>query len=124
MLKAKCLPESFWAEAVHTAAYLLNQSPTSSLRSMTPLEAWSGWKPKVTHLKVFGSIAYVHVPSQKRQKLDDNSTKCIFVGYSIETKGYRLYDPLTKTLIVSRDVIFDEQNAWDWKNLEPTPCQI
>lgn len=77
---------------------------------MNPLEAWSGWKPKVNHTKVFESIAYVHVPSQRRQKLDDNCLKCIFVGYSVESKAYRFYDPLAKKIIVSRDVIFDEQD--------------
>ena len=113
MLKAKELPNNFWAESVHTAAYILNRSPTSSLHDMTPFEAWNGWKPKVNHFKVFGCLAYVHVPSQKRQKLDDNSMKCIFIGYSIESKAYRFYDPLTKRLVVSRDVVFDEQNAWN-----------
>ena len=47
----------------------------------------------VTHFKVFGCVAYVLIPSQKREKLDNNSVKCIFVGYSVETKGYWFYDP-------------------------------
>ena len=118
MLKAKGLPNCFWAEAIHTAAYILNQSPTFALCRQTPFEAWSGWKPKVTHFKIFGCIAYAYVPSQKRGKLDDNSVKCIFVGYSVETKGYRLYNPLTKKLIISRDVVFDEKSAWNWSDMQ------
>ena len=124
MLKAKGLLNYFWAEAIHTAAYILNRSPTSALDHQTPFEAWNGWKPKVTHFKIFGCIAYVHVPSQKKQKLDDNSVKCIFVGYSSETKGYRFFNPLTKQLIVSRDVVFDEKNAWNWDELQYSPGVI
>ncbi|GLU00818.1 hypothetical protein SLE2022_181580 [Rubroshorea leprosula] len=114
MLKAKGLPNSFWAEAIHTAAYIQNRSPTAALHHQTPFEAWHGWKPKVTHFKVFGCLAYVHVPSQKRTKFEENSVKCIFLGYSDETKGYRFYNPITKKLLISRDVIFDEKNSWNW----------
>jgi hypothetical protein len=124
MLKAKGLPKIFWAEAVHTAAYLLNRSPTSALQHRTPFEAWHGWKPKVTYFKIFGCIAYAHIPSQKRHKLEDNSVKCIFMGYRMETKGYRCYDPLTKKLIVSRDVLFDEKNAWNWNEQQGFPLTI
>lgn len=119
MLKAKNLPKSFWAEAIHTAAYILNRSSTSALSNQTPFEAWNGWKPKVKHFKIFGCVAYVLVPSQKRGKLDENSVKCIFVGYSMETKGYRFYDPLYKKLIISRDVIFDEKSEWSWSEMQP-----
>ncbi|GKU96667.1 hypothetical protein SLEP1_g9878 [Rubroshorea leprosula] len=114
MLKAKGLLNSFWAEAIHTAAYIQNCSPTVALHHQTPFEAWHGWKPKVTHFKIFGCLAYVHVPSQKRTKFEENSVKCIFLGYSDETKGYRFYNPITKKLLISRDVIFDENNSWNW----------
>ncbi|WVZ85487.1 LOW QUALITY PROTEIN: hypothetical protein U9M48_032409 [Paspalum notatum var. saurae] len=113
MLKAKNLPNSFWAEAVATVVYLLNHSPTKAVWNRTPYEAWYGSKPDVRHLKVFGCIAYAHINSEKRQKLDDKSEKCIFIGYSEQTKGYRVYNPITKRLFVSRDVIFDENAFWD-----------
>ena len=108
MLKAKCLKEF-----LHTTAYILNRRPTSTLCNQTPLEAWHGRKPKVTHFEVFRCVAYVLVPSQKREKLDDNTVKCIFVGYSAETKGYRFYDPTSKKLLINRDVVFDEKSTWD-----------
>ena len=116
LVSAKELPKCFWAEAIHTAAYILNQSPTTALHNRTPFEAWHGWKPKVSHFKVFGCISYVHIPSQKRHKLDDNSVKCVFLGYSVETKGYQFHDPITNKFIVSRDVIFDEMSAWSLNN--------
>ncbi|KAK2994415.1 hypothetical protein RJ640_009642 [Escallonia rubra] len=114
MLKSKNLPKEFWAEAVDCAVYLSNRCPTRSVWNQTPQEAWSGYKPSVSHLKVFGSIAYVHVPDQQRNKLDDKSEKFIFIGYSQESKGYKLYNPVDKKMKVSRDVTLDEKSSWDW----------
>ncbi|XP_074327778.1 uncharacterized protein LOC141665692 [Apium graveolens] len=112
IVKAKHLPRTFWAEAVLCAVYLLNRCPTKSVKKKTPNEAWSGSKPSVGHLRIFGCIAYVHVPDQKRKKLDDKGEKCIFTGYDKRSKAYRLYNPLMKKLIISRDVEFDESDYW------------
>ena len=60
-----------------------------------------------TCLRVFDSIAYVHVPKEKRRKLDAKAEKCILVGYSVEQEGYKCYNPRTKQARVSRDVVFD-----------------
>jgi hypothetical protein len=78
-----------------------------------PQEAWSGTKLNVAHLRTFGCIAYAHVPSKLRKKLDDRSEKCIFTGYSETSKAYRIYNPITKKLILSRDVQFLENQFWD-----------
>jgi hypothetical protein len=83
---------------------------------MTPQEAWSGYKPSVAHLRIFGCLAYSQVPESKRKKLDDRGEKCIFLGYSEESKAYKLYNPLTKKSVVSRDVIFDEESVWSWRD--------
>jgi hypothetical protein len=80
--------------------------------NLTPEEAWSGHKPSVAHMKFFGCIVYAHVPKEKRSKLDDKSVKCIFIGYSIETRNYRLFDPQVKKVIISRVVVFDEQGIY------------
>ena len=114
MLKSKNLLKEFWAEAVDCAVYLLNRCPTRSLENKTPQEAWSGLKPNISHLKVFGSIAYAHVPEQRRTKLDDRSTKYIFIGYDSRAKAYKLFDPLSKKIHVSRDVEFKEEDSWNW----------
>ena len=90
------------------ATYVLNRCPTKALQSFTPYEAWHGTKPFVAHLHVFGCLAYALVPQQHRRNLDDKAVKCIFVGYSSESKGYRLYHPQTKRILVSRDVVFVE----------------
>jgi len=114
MLKFKNLPKDFWAEAVACAIYVLNMCPTKSVFNKTPQEAWSGQKPAIKHLRVFGCIAYAHVPEHLRKKLDDRGEKCIFVGYSQLSKAYKLYNPKTAKVIISRDVTFDEQGFWDW----------
>ncbi|KAD4888558.1 hypothetical protein E3N88_20631 [Mikania micrantha] len=116
MLKQKELPNSFWAEGVATAVYLLNRSPTKSKPNKTPIEEWGGLKPTVHHLRIFGSIAYSLIPPQNRHKLDHRSEKCVFVGYSQQSSGYRLYNPITKRFSVQKHVTFDEDGAWRWNS--------
>nr|XP_025617125.1 uncharacterized protein LOC112709457 [Arachis hypogaea] len=59
-------------------------------------------------------ITYAHAPDQLRKKLDDKGEKCIFIGYSTNSKAYKFYNPETKKVIISRDVTFDEKAMWDW----------
>lgn len=70
-------------------------------------------KPSVDHFRVFGCIAHVHVPEERRTKLDNRSITCVLLGVSDESKGYRLFDPVAKRVVVSRDVIFEEEKQWD-----------
>ncbi|MCO5611255.1 hypothetical protein L7F22_065507 [Adiantum nelumboides] len=79
---------------------------------MTPEEKFTGKKPDVSHFKVFGCNAYIHVPYELRTKLDPKAEKFIFVGYSIEQKGYKYYNLVTHHVRVSRDVVFDEMATW------------
>jgi hypothetical protein len=113
LLKEKHLSNTFWAEVVACSVYLLNRSPNTSLKMKVPQEAWSGTKLNVAHLRTFGCIAYVHIPFKLRKKLDDRSEKCIFTVYSETSKAYRLYNPITKKLILSRDVQFLENQFWN-----------
>ena len=100
MLKEKHFPNDYWAEAVHCASYVLNRCPTKAVMNKVPEEAWSGIKQGVTHMKVFGCVAYAHIPDQLRKNLDSKGEKCTFIGYSEESKAYRLYNPSTKKFIV------------------------
>ena len=108
MLAEAKLPRRFWAEAVATAVYLRNRSPTTAVKGMTPFEALTGEKPRVDTLRVFGSLAYAHIPKDERQKFDSKARRCIFLGYGTVTKGYRLYDVNRSKVLYSRDVVFDE----------------
>lgn len=96
-----------WSEAVLASVFLINRSPTSALKdAVTPYELWFGHRPNVSRLRIFGSKAFVHIPKEKRDKLDSKSKVCYFVGYAIN--GYRLWDPERKTVFFSRDVLVDE----------------
>ena len=106
------MPDYFWAEAVATAVYIMNRTPTAAVHGMTLEEMYTGQKPDISHLKVFGCIAYVHVPDEKRTKLDPKAEKCIFIGYALHQKGYRCYNPSTRKMQVSKDVVFDEMSSW------------
>ncbi|GAU44848.1 hypothetical protein TSUD_112220 [Trifolium subterraneum] len=113
MLAGINVPKTFWPEALKWTTYVLNRSPTLSVKDMTPEEAWSGSKPTVQHFRVFGCLSFVHIPDNHRKKLDSKSIKCILLGLSEESKGYKLYDPVSQRVIVSRDVIFDESKGWN-----------
>ena len=114
MLSDKNIPKTFWPEAVNWTIYVLNRCPTLAVKNVTPEEAWSGVKPSVDHFWVFGCIAHVHVPEEMRTKLDNRSITCVILGVSEESKGYRLFDPIAKRFVVSRDIIFEEEKQWDW----------
>jgi Integrase core domain len=112
MLISSGLGKEFWAEAVSTSVYIINLSPHASVDAKTPYEAWHGTRPDVSHLRSFGCLAYSHVPDQKRTKLDAKAIKCIFLGYAEGTKGYRLWNPATRKVIISRDVVFIESETY------------
>jgi len=80
MLKEKNLSNYFWAKAIITIIYIMNRTPTTRVHGMTLEEKFTSNKLDVSHLKVFGCIAYVHVPDEKRSKLDPKAEKCIFIG--------------------------------------------
>ncbi len=69
---------------VATIVYIMNRTPIVVVHGMTPEEKFTGKKPNVSHFKVFGYIAYVHVPDEKRSKLNPKAEKCIFIGYSLK----------------------------------------
>jgi hypothetical protein len=114
MLKAKGLSGYFWGEAIATAVYLLNRSPTRAVEGMTPFETWYGKKPGMAHLRTFGCVVHVKNTKPHMKKLDDRSTRMIFVGYESGSKAYRAYDPRTSRVHVTRDVVFDELAQWSW----------
>lgn len=74
----------------------------------TPYEAWTKVKPEVGYLKVFGCLAYMKVPHVHTTKLDNRSKYVVHLGREAGTKAYRLYDPVSGSVNISRDVVFDE----------------
>ena len=114
MLPERKIPKTFWSEEVNWTRHVLNRSPTMTVKNQTPKEAWSGNRPSVEYFRVFGCVAHVHVPDTSRKKLDAKSCACVLLGVSEESKAYRLYDPAAKRILVSRDVVFEEQKSWNW----------
>lgn len=124
--KARCLlfdmglNVKFWAEAVCTAAYLVNRSPHRGWIDKTPLEIWSGKKPNLSHLRIFGCTVMMHITKRKRTKFDPKSTKCIMIGYALNSKAYRVYDPETNKVFTSRDVVFMEDVPYSSEVIKPS----
>jgi hypothetical protein len=81
-------------------------------------ECWSGIKPTVDYFRVWECIGNVHVPNTKRSKLDDKSYKYVFLRYSDVSKAYKLFDPIAKKIIISKYVMFDEGENWNWGRSE------
>ena len=121
MLHAQDLGYELWAEAVSNAAYTRNRCPTSALASMTPHEAWSGRRPNIGHMRIFGCVAYALNLTSHRSKLDARGTKCLLLGYCEGSKAYRLLSCETKKIIKSRDVTFIEDKDTSVGTLEMCP---
>src|SRR5271155_4114551 len=100
------LDKRLWMEIVDTVVYLKNRSPTRAVAT-TPYELWQGVKPNLSHLRIIGSTAYIHIPKEKRIKLDIHSHKGIMIGYG-GTNQYKVWDLTRKDIVVSRDVVFIE----------------
>ena len=111
MMQEAKMPVAMWAEALTTAHYLRNVTVNKVVMA-TPYELFHSKKPDVSLLKVFGSLAHVHVPKEQRSKFDARSVHGVFVGYGQNTKGWRV---LTRQggvwhAVTSRDVVFDENS--------------
>ena len=91
MLEEKHMPKFYWAEAVRTTVYVQNR--TSANGGMSPHELQFGKKPNLARLKIFGSIAHVHVPKEKRRKLHAKAEKCILFSYSTSRRGINAITP-------------------------------
>ena len=76
-------------------------------------------KPEVSPLRIFGCLVCIHIPKEKRTKLDPSGNKGIFVGYSESSKAYRIYFPGFKKIGISRDVTFDEDTTYNKSRKRP-----
>ncbi|KAH9746316.1 hypothetical protein KPL70_004379 [Citrus sinensis] len=108
ILRTAGLPNSFWAEAAKTVCYILNRSPSTAIRLKTAMEMWTGKPADYSYLHAFGYPVYVMYNAQERTKLDPKSRRCIFLGYADGVKRYRLWDATAHKIVISRDVIFIE----------------
>ncbi|KAG3121827.1 hypothetical protein C6341_g27222 [Phytophthora cactorum] len=124
MLEHAGLSKSYWGEAVMTATFLRNRCPTRAItHDKSPHQVWTGKKPLLANLKVFGCHAYVHVPKEKRSKFDSKSVRCRFVGYSEHEKAYRFEELESGRVLISRDAQFME-DVFDGGRREYAPKEV
>ena len=76
---------------------------------MTPFKAWSGHKPDVTHFRIFGTKAWARIPTEKKKALHPQSQECLFVGYSEDSKWYKLINLNTNKAFIEMSVQFQEE---------------
>ncbi|WZY86902.1 hypothetical protein YC2023_033288 [Brassica napus] len=113
------VPKRFWSDAVATACYLINRTPTKVLNEKAPFEVLNRYKPALDYLRVFGCLCFVLKPGEMINKLEARSTKAVFIGYSATQKGYKCYDPIARRVLVSRDVKFlEDRGYYEEKNQE------
>ena len=102
-----------WPEAVRTAVYIRNCSPTSALPSLTSYEAWYGEKPSLGHIRPFGCPAYSLVLQEMRKKFESRTKHCILVGYVHNTeKIWRTFDPIQRRVFESANIVFAEDELF------------
>lgn len=114
ILKHMDVPNYLWGEAVRHATYLINRIVTRTLLSSTPYECFKGKKPNIGHIRVFGCVVYAKIDTPHLRKLDDRSRPLVHLGTEPGTKAYRLLEPTTRKIYVSRDVVFNEEQRWKW----------
>jgi hypothetical protein len=114
MIMFKNMDKLFWAEAVSTSVYIKNVTITKINGALTPDEKWSGKKPNVSKMRVFGCRAHVHIPRELRKKWDATSKTWIFIEYM--GPNYKLVDPITNKIIVSATAVFKESAENGSKN--------
>jgi hypothetical protein len=103
MLHQFNMPNKFWVEAILTSCYLQNRCAHIVFKN----KVWTGYKPSLNHIKMFGCDSYVHVPSKLRKSLDSKTKVCKLLGYSKNVKVYKLYDTQSNKVIVRKDVMFN-----------------
>jgi Integrase core domain/GAG-pre-integrase domain len=104
------VPKVYWSDAILNANYLINRLPSAPLGNKIPLEVLFQRKININHLRIFGCVCFVKI--KRKDKLDVNSIKTIFLGYSSYSKGYKCYDPIHKKSYISRDIIFVENESF------------
>ncbi|GKC51619.1 retrovirus-related pol polyprotein from transposon TNT 1-94 [Tanacetum coccineum] len=123
MLSASKLPLLFWDESIATACYTKNRSLIIPRHEHTPYHNINGRKPSLKHLHIFGCTCYITQDGENLDKMKEKRDLCILVGYSTQSKGYRVYNKRTRLIVKSIHINFDEikelLKASDYDNSGP-----
>ena len=110
MLASSVTPH-LWVESVSTTIFLINMQSSTALQGSTPVERLYGRTPEYSHIRYFGYVCFV-LPPRERSKLTVQSVEYVFLGYSLEHKGYHCYDHVARRMRISQDVTFDESRPY------------
>nr|GEV02209.1 putative ribonuclease H-like domain-containing protein [Tanacetum cinerariifolium] len=126
MLSVAKVPLFFWAEAIAAACFTQNRSLVIPRHEKTPYHIINDWKPSVKFFHIFGSVCYIVRDGENLDKIKEKGNECIFVGYSTQSKAYRVFNKRTRMIMESIHVNFDElpQMASDQNSSDPAhECQ-
>ena len=112
MISHSNLPKSLWGEALKIVAYILNRVPTKAT-AKTPYELWTGKKPNLKHLHIWVCLGEARPYRPHEKKLNSRTVSCYFIGYSKRSKGYKFYDPTTKSIFEMGNARFFEDVEFD-----------
>lgn len=110
------IPLKFLGECITTAVYLINRLPYKVIGNKTPFEMLYLHSPSLQHLRVFGCLCYASSP-KVHDKFSPRVIPIVLIGYSFTQEGYILYDLYSKTFLVNRNVIFQE-NIYPFKHMK------
>ena len=113
------LPPGYWVEALNMAAHLFSLLPSTAIKNEIPFTKLFHKPVSYDHLRVFGCLCYPNLTSTAKHKFSPRSTACVFLGFSTSHKGYRCLDLITRKVILSRHVIFDE-NIFHFSTNKPS----
>ena len=112
MISHSNLPISLWGEALNTATYILNRVPTKAT-AKTPYELWTGKKPSLKHLHIWGCPTEARPYRPHENKVDSRTVSYYFIGYSERSRGYKFYDPNTTSIFETGNARFCEEVEFD-----------
>nr|GEU97110.1 hypothetical protein [Tanacetum cinerariifolium] len=99
MLSAAKVPLFFWAEAIETACFTQNHSLVIPRHEKTPYHIINDWKPLVKFFHIFGSVCYIIKDGENLNKMKEKGDECIFVGYSTQSRAYRVFNKRTRVIM-------------------------
>ncbi|KAK2375338.1 putative mitochondrial protein [Trifolium repens] len=125
MLHAKNVPYHFWAEAMNTACYVHNRVTLRKGTTSTLYELWKDRKPTVKHFHIFGSECFILADREPRRKLDPKSEKGFFLGYSTNSRAYRVYNTKTQVVMESVNVVVKDSSDKENEGVDQgTPVSV
>ena len=118
MLLSSGLPQSMWGEAILSANNILNITMRKN-KDVSPYEMWKKKKPSYQHLKVWGCLAKVLIPTPKKVKIGPKTVDCIFIGYPPHSTAYRFLVHEFKIPDIQKNTIMESRNASFFETMFP-----